>query len=381
MLPLERELPAAVLDTLRLLQEKGFGEVPAHLSCTDLPQYWRRPRGDTIKGSSLQNVDWRRVGEGGRDLPLPCRIDLSAIKERNVEDWRKDLAQFAQALSDANADSALVTVLAAADRAPVCSSRCGTVFCGSPLAYQQPLVPHGFTVLLCSYLGEKLNKHDKSATPCLPKPMVPFTGSSQWAIPGGISGGERRILEVHLKAAGGSGWEDERRTSALISALGVEGQRKYFAVQEQLEAQGIQNAPCTTSTPAALGTGAVLTTEAAATTEYNTLLQFLDGLFAETTNVLAEWHLFLSRKQLPGETFLDFVAALKEKALSCKFGATYDDRMRDQIIHGVVNAHVRAKLLSYGEALRLQKAEEVGCDLEALNKANAAFGENERLLG
>ncbi|XP_049271301.1 uncharacterized protein LOC119391604 [Rhipicephalus sanguineus] len=185
----------AVLDTLRLLQEKGFGEVPAHLSCTDLPQYWRRPRGDTIKGSSLQNVDWRRVGEGGRDLPLPCRIDLSAIKERNVEDWRKDLAQFAQALSDANADSALVTVLAAADRAPVCSSRCGTVFCGSPLAYQQPLVPHGFTVLLCSYLGEKLNKHDKSATPCLPKPMVPFTGSSQWAIPGGISGGERRILE------------------------------------------------------------------------------------------------------------------------------------------------------------------------------------------
>ncbi|KAH7935720.1 hypothetical protein HPB52_012963 [Rhipicephalus sanguineus] len=155
----------AVLDTLRLLQEKGFGEVPAHLSCTDLPQYWRRPRGDTIKGSSLQNVDWRRVGEGGRELPLPCRLDLSAIKERNVEDWRKDLAQFAQALSDANADSALVTVLAAAD------------------------------LLLCSYLGEKLNKHDKSATPCLPKPMVPFTGSSQWTIPGGISGGERRILE------------------------------------------------------------------------------------------------------------------------------------------------------------------------------------------
>ncbi|KAH7943789.1 hypothetical protein HPB52_011740 [Rhipicephalus sanguineus] len=189
----------------------------------------------------------------------------------------------------------------------------------------------------------------------------------------------KNIFQVHLKAAGGSGWEDERRASALLSALGVEGQRKYFAAQEQLEAQGVQNAPHTASTPAALGTGAVSTTEAA--TEYDTLLQFLDGLFAETTNVLAERHLFTSREQLPGETFLEFVAALKEKALSCKFGATYDDRVRDQVIHGVANAHVRAKLLSYGEGLTLQKAEEVGRDLEALNKANAAFGANERLLG
>ncbi|KAH7976032.1 hypothetical protein HPB52_008365 [Rhipicephalus sanguineus] len=43
-------------------------------------------------------------------------------------------------------------------------------------------------------------------------------------------------------------------------------------------------------------------------------------------------------------------------------------QMRDQIIHGLANAHVRAKLLSYGEALTLQKADEVGRDLEALTK-------------
>ncbi|KAH7947863.1 hypothetical protein HPB52_016370 [Rhipicephalus sanguineus] len=189
----------------------------------------------------------------------------------------------------------------------------------------------------------------------------------------------KKIFQVHLKAAGGSGWEDERRASALISVLGIEGQRKYFAAQEQLEAHGGPNATHTASTPMAADSGTVSTD--AATTEYDTLLQFLDGLFAESTNVLAERHLFTSRKQLPGETFLDFVTALKEKALSCKFGATYDDRVRDQVIHGVANAHVRAKLLSYGEALTLQKAEEVGRDLEALQKANAAFEENERLLG
>ncbi|KAL3186217.1 hypothetical protein MRX96_027946 [Rhipicephalus microplus] len=121
---------------------------------------------------------------------------ILAVKERNVEVWSKDLAQFAQALSDANSDSALVTILAAADCAAVCSCRCGTVFCGSPLAYQQSLVPHGFNVLLCSYLAEKVNKHDKSSTSCVPKLVEPFPGSSQWSMPGGISGGESHILEV-----------------------------------------------------------------------------------------------------------------------------------------------------------------------------------------
>ncbi|KAH7985407.1 hypothetical protein HPB52_025659 [Rhipicephalus sanguineus] len=99
---------------------------------------------------------------------------------------------------------------------------------------------------------------------------------------------------------------DERRASALLCALGIEGQRKYFAAQKQLESQGGPNAAHTAN---------------ATTTDYDTLLQFLDGLFAETMNVLAERHLFTSRKQLPGETFLDFVTALKEKALSCKFGS------------------------------------------------------------
>ncbi|KAH7947328.1 hypothetical protein HPB52_010082 [Rhipicephalus sanguineus] len=179
----------------------------------------------------------------------------------------------------------------------------------------------------------------------------------------------QKIFQVHLKAAGGSGWEDERCASALLCALSIKGQRKCFAAQEQLEAE------------ADGGSGTVPKTESATTTAYDTVLQFLDGLFAETMNVLAERHLFTSRKQLPSETFLNFVTALKEKALSCKYDATYDDRARDQVIHGVANAHVQAKILSYGEALTLQKAEEVGCDLEALKKANAAFGKNERLLG
>ncbi|KAH7932548.1 hypothetical protein HPB52_024358 [Rhipicephalus sanguineus] len=75
---------------------------------------------------------------------------------------------------------------------------------------------------------------------------------------------------------------------------------------EQLEAQGAPNATHTASTPAASVSRAVSTRDAAATTNYDRLLQYLDGLFAETTNVLAVRHLFTSREQRPGETFLEF---------------------------------------------------------------------------
>ncbi|KAL1430309.1 hypothetical protein MTO96_015135 [Rhipicephalus appendiculatus] len=72
---------------------------------------------------------------------------------------------------------------------------------GSPYSYKLLTESYVITSTLraCyeqeTYLGDKLNNHDKSTTPCLPKQMVPFTGSSQWSIPDGISGDERLILE------------------------------------------------------------------------------------------------------------------------------------------------------------------------------------------
>lgn len=128
----------------------------------------------------------------------------------------------------------------------------------------------------------------------------------------------KQILQVHLKTAGRGGWATDR-LAALLGALGIKGQHKYFAAQAQLEVQAIPNA-----TQTALGSAAVPMTdkEAAATesdaaalktpTECDTLLQFLDELFAETANVLAERHLFTTHQLLPVETFLKLVAALKQ---------------------------------------------------------------------
>ncbi|KAG0439902.1 hypothetical protein HPB47_016475 [Ixodes persulcatus] len=134
----------AVLQTVILIQGKGFAEAPAHLSCTDLPQRWRRPRG--------QGVDWRRVGKGRQDLPRSCRLDLSKAKERTISQKKSAALQFASILQQLDGKTSLVAVLGAADRAQVCSSKCGDVLACSPLAYQQPLVPFGFRILLCEEL-------------------------------------------------------------------------------------------------------------------------------------------------------------------------------------------------------------------------------------
>lgn len=100
---------------------------------------------------------------------------------------------FANGLAEAGADNILVKVLSAADRAPVCAAKCGTVFEGSPLAYQQPLTPHGFEVLLCESLTEVVNS---SEPPRLPKEMVPFMNSTQWAIPGDMKENEECVFKT-----------------------------------------------------------------------------------------------------------------------------------------------------------------------------------------
>ncbi|XP_072142127.1 uncharacterized protein [Dermacentor andersoni] len=188
---------------------------------------------------------------------------------------------------------------------------------------------------------------------------------------------------AHLEAAGGGDWTDTRRASALVSALGREGQRKYFADEEQEAARQLTGAASPSSEAARQSTGAASTSSDAVppASEFPRLLERLDRLFAASTNVLAERHEFTSRKQFEGEGFLEFVTALKEKAVQCNFAATYDERVRDQIIHGVANVSVREKLLAHGETLSLDKAEEIGRSLEALHRANRAFGsENVRRI-
>ncbi|KAL1444715.1 hypothetical protein MTO96_045430 [Rhipicephalus appendiculatus] len=64
----------AALRLLVLLKQKGFKEAPPELSCTELPQQWRRPRRQGIRPMAVQNVDWRSPREGGMGMPMPVRL-------------------------------------------------------------------------------------------------------------------------------------------------------------------------------------------------------------------------------------------------------------------------------------------------------------------
>ncbi|KAH9366632.1 hypothetical protein HPB48_018164 [Haemaphysalis longicornis] len=181
----------AVLNVVVLLQKKGYCGAPEHLSCTDLPQRWRRPRGEAIKGCSVQDLDWRRVGEGGQDMPLLSRLDLSKASERSVDQKRKAITKLADGLRALDGETALVKVLAAVNRAEVCTAKCGDVLVGSPLSYQQPRVPFGFDALLCAEL--EVPVQFKPGEPA--DGLRPFNGSNCWAIPAGL-GAQGDILKV-----------------------------------------------------------------------------------------------------------------------------------------------------------------------------------------
>lgn len=79
--------------------------------------------------------------EGGLETPLACRLHLKTVLDRSVEEKEAAAVQFIERLRELDGNTALVAVLAAADLASLCKFKCGDVLAGSPLAYQQPLVP------------------------------------------------------------------------------------------------------------------------------------------------------------------------------------------------------------------------------------------------
>lgn len=132
------------------------------------------------------------MGKGRQDLPRSCRLDLSKAKERTISQKKSAALQFASSLQQLDGKTSLVAVLGAADRAQVCSSKCGDVLACSPLAYQQPLVPFGFCILLCEEL--EAPGHLNIGRPL--EEMVPFLESDEWTVPDGVSTKARLLLEV-----------------------------------------------------------------------------------------------------------------------------------------------------------------------------------------
>ncbi|CAN7998290.1 unnamed protein product, partial [Ixodes hexagonus] len=132
----------ATLKLVLLLKDNHYKEPPPEVSCTELPQKWRRPRSSPLAPLPLEFVDWRSVRQGGLCEPISTRF----------YDARKDVLPFGDVAAKiralgsavgATCPSAFTRQLENGDLVEV-QSKVGPTPLGSPLEYLRPLVPHAF---------------------------------------------------------------------------------------------------------------------------------------------------------------------------------------------------------------------------------------------
>ena len=102
-------------------------------------------------------------------------------------------------------------------------------------------------------------------------------------------------------------------------------------------------------------------------------VKVLDDYFAPKTNVPFERHLFRQIAQESGETVDQFVCRLRQRAISCEFGAGEDDYIRDQVIDKCYSNHLRRKFLEKEGALTLDDLLRIARSQEAVDRQLKQF--------
>lgn len=163
----------ALLKLLALLRAKDYAEAPPVVACTELPQQWRRPRGEAVASTSLQSVDWRSVREDGSDVPISSKLydarrkpldqneTILSIRKLGADRCSSDVTPFAKRLREATADSV--------------ETRFGLAPVGSPLSYQHSLVPFGYE----TYISPELSLVQRRTT-ALPSDPAFFESGVAW---------------------------------------------------------------------------------------------------------------------------------------------------------------------------------------------------------
>ncbi|XP_037565513.1 uncharacterized protein LOC119445268 [Dermacentor silvarum] len=182
----------AAVRLLALLKQQGFAEPPPELSCTELPQQWRRPRQKGIKPASVLDVDWRAPREGGVQLPVTARLSDASL------DYQDEASQVAaiqslgaelESLGDFPFAAVLLDV-----QAPLVKTKAGLAPADSPLTYQQSDRPHDFKTWMSSTIAPG------AGTSCAVPRLALFTGAVQHTFPDVLTVDEQQIL-MHLQLA------------------------------------------------------------------------------------------------------------------------------------------------------------------------------------
>ncbi len=89
---------------------------------------------------------------------------------------------------------------------------------------------------------------------------------------------------------------------------------------------------------------------------------------------MAEHLAFRKRVQAPGETIIQYVAALRDLAATCDFAATLDKMLCDQLVKNVSSHRIRERLPLESE-LTFEKATTIATQIEAAGEqANLLSG-------
>jgi hypothetical protein len=111
--------------------------------------------------------------------------------------------------------------------------------------------------------------------------------------------------------------------------------------------------------------------------DYRTAKEKLTEYFTPHKNIPYNRHVFRSEAQKEQETVSQFVTRLRQLAVSCDFGESSDDCIRDQVIDKCQSKSLRTKLLAEKD-LKLDKLLEIAQAKEASESRTRTFEEPER---
>lgn len=176
----------AFVRLLVILHKEGYKEPPPALSCTELPQQWRRPRQPGVAPASVKDVDWRRVCERGREMPRYAKSHTASPHEDEERQVHASIRKLGSKLGSLGKSLFSSVLLNTSEQ--LVTSKLGLAPRDSPASYHQAQQPSGFT----TWLGN-LHPGTSSFHP-VPR-LQPFMTSTEYVPEGKYSEREKTILD------------------------------------------------------------------------------------------------------------------------------------------------------------------------------------------
>ncbi|KAH6946654.1 hypothetical protein HPB50_014405 [Hyalomma asiaticum] len=214
----------ATVRLIALLKKKRFKEAPPELSCTDLSQQWRRPRRQGIQPASLQDVDWRSPRQDGAPMPISTRVFDICSKQDDPQEQLDRMHKLGEGLKKRGNHSFGSMLLAA--KGPFVETRLGLPPIGSPLSYQQALLPGGFETWVSSdilpgsgkvtFVPDFLPFDDGALATDLPKTLSPDEQHILQDLQ--VTSAEARELEMNSRQQSRSNLSQQARLNRLTAS-------------------------------------------------------------------------------------------------------------------------------------------------------------------